>query len=84
VFVGLFPGEVTFADPNFHRRELTLVATRNGLPQDFTDVIRLVESGTIDTRAWITHRAPLDAVPARFAEWTRPETGVLKAMIEVS
>jgi threonine dehydrogenase-like Zn-dependent dehydrogenase len=35
VFVGLFQGEVTFDDPNFHRRELTLLSSRNATPDDF-------------------------------------------------
>jgi 2-desacetyl-2-hydroxyethyl bacteriochlorophyllide A dehydrogenase len=83
VFIGLFPGDVTFNDPNFHRRELTLLASRNALPADFTRIIDLVETGKVDTTPWITHRAPFDEVPAVFASWTRPETGVLKAMIEV-
>lgn len=83
IFVGLLQGEITFNDPNFHRRELTLQASRNALPEDFTRIISLIEAGKIDTRPWITHRAPLDTVPAQFAGWTRPESGVLKAMIEV-
>ena len=83
VFVGLFQGDVTFNDPNFHKRELTLFATRNALPEDFKRIIALVEAGRVDTRPWITHRAPLAAVPAEFESWTRPETGVLKAMIEL-
>jgi threonine dehydrogenase-like Zn-dependent dehydrogenase len=44
VFVGLFQGEVAFSDPNFHRRELTLLASRNALPADFTRIIGLIES----------------------------------------
>jgi 2-desacetyl-2-hydroxyethyl bacteriochlorophyllide A dehydrogenase len=84
VFVGLFSGDVTFNDPNFHRRELTLLASRNALPEDFDEVLRLVESGRIDTAPWITHRAPLAEVPAQFAGWTDPAAGVLKAMVHVS
>ncbi len=83
VFVGLFPGDVTFDDPEFHRRELTLMGSRNSRPEDFRQIIRLVESGRVDTAPWITHRAHFDAVPAVFPGWTKPETGVLKAMIEV-
>ncbi len=83
VFIGLFPGDVTFNDPNFHRRELTLLASRNSRPDDFTRIIELVESGRVDTSPWITHRAPLGEVPALFESWTRPESGVLKAMIEL-
>lgn len=81
VFIGLFPGEVTFNDPNFHRRELTLLASRNSRPEDFRRIIELIETGRVDTTPWITHRATLDEVPAIFEAWTRPETGVLKAII---
>ena len=83
VFVGLFNGDVSFNDPNFHRRELTLLASRNSRPEDFRRIIALMESGKIDTTPWITHRAQLAAVPDEFAGWTDPAAGVLKAMIEV-
>ncbi len=84
VFVGLFPGEVTFNDPNFHRRELTLLASRNSRPEDFRRILTLVEAGRVDTTPWITHRAPLAAVPEQFAGWTDPAAGVLKAMIALT
>ncbi len=83
VFASLVQGEVGFDDPNFHRRELTLLATRNSTAVEFRRVIALIESGRIDTKPWITHRARLADVPAAFAGWTRPETGVIKAMIEL-
>ena len=83
VFVGLFQGDVTFSDPDLHKRELTLLASRNSLAQDFRRIIALAESGEVDTRRWVTHRAGLDAVPSEFPAWTRPASGVLKAMIEL-
>ncbi|MES2997182.1 MAG: zinc-binding alcohol dehydrogenase family protein [Verrucomicrobiota bacterium] len=83
VFVGLFQGDVTFNDPEFHKRELTLMGSRNARPQDFTRIISLMESGRIDTSPWITHRATFDEVPEVFESWTRPENGVIKAMIEL-
>ncbi|PTY03252.1 alcohol dehydrogenase [Opitutaceae bacterium EW11] len=83
-FVGLFQGDVTFNDPNFHRRELTLLASRNSNPAEFRRIIGLVEQGKVDTSPWITHRARLSEVPPLFPSWTKPEAGVLKAMIEVS
>jgi len=83
VFVGLFQGDVSFHDPNFHRRELSLLASRNALPADFTRIIHLLEGGRIDTKPWITHRATFDDVVMKFPEWTKPETGVIKAMIEM-
>jgi len=83
VFVGLFQGEVTFNDPNFHRRELTLLASRNALPGTLREVIQLVESGQIDTRPWITHRFKLADTPAVFPREIAGNPAVLKAMIEV-
>lgn len=83
VFVGLFTGDVTFNDPNFHRRELTLLGSRNSRPEDFRHIIALVESGRVDTTPWITHRSALAEVPDHFAGWTDPAAGVLKAMIEL-
>lgn len=83
VLVGLFQGDLSFFDPDFHRKEMTLLATRNALPRDFKSVLGLVERGEIDTAPWVSHRAPLGEVAARFPDWTRPETGVLKAMVEI-
>lgn len=83
VFVGLFPGEVSFHDPDFHRRELTLLGSRNARAEDFRKIITLVEEGIVDTAPWITHRARLEDVPGIFPRWAEPATGVLKAMIEV-
>lgn len=54
VFVGLIQGDVTFSDPNFHRRELTLCASRNSTSGTFREIISRIEAGRIDTTPWIT------------------------------
>lgn len=83
VFVGLFQGDVTFNDPNFHRREITICASRNAVPQTFRDIIALIEAGRIDTRPWITHRVALAGLPQLFPREIAGNPAVLKAMIEV-
>jgi 2-desacetyl-2-hydroxyethyl bacteriochlorophyllide A dehydrogenase len=83
VFVGLFQGDLTFNDPNFHRRELTVIASRNSRPADFEKIIAMAERGEIDTKPWVTHRVGLGEVPNAFEKLLSPESGVLKAMIEV-
>jgi len=83
VFVGLFQGDLMFDDPNFHRRELTLLASRNARPADFDRIIALVERGQIDTKPWITHRVGFDRVVEEFPRWLMPDSGMLKAMIEL-
>ncbi|MEI6604195.1 MAG: zinc-binding alcohol dehydrogenase family protein [Verrucomicrobiota bacterium] len=81
VFVGLYQGEVSFNDPNFHKREMSLLASRNALPADFSRIIRLIEDGRIDTTPWISHRAEFSQVTEQFPRWTQPASGVIKAMI---
>lgn len=82
VFVGLFPGKITFDDPNFHRRELTLLASRNALPSTFDEIIDLMASGKMDTAPWITHRLALGDVPQLFVRISADEA-LVKAMIEL-
>ena len=84
VYVGITTEEVAFTHPTLHRPEITLKASRNALPADFSRIIRLIENGTINTTPWITHRTPWDQMIAEFDAFTRPETGVLKAVIEVT
>jgi 2-desacetyl-2-hydroxyethyl bacteriochlorophyllide A dehydrogenase len=82
VFVGLFQGDVTFNDPNFHRRELTLMGSRNALPDDFERIIKLVEDGAVDTTPWITHRGTVDSMVQLMPQWEAPGSGLLKAMVQ--
>ena len=83
VFVGIGTFDVSFPDPLLHARELTLYASRNALPGDFKRIIKLIEDGKIDTRPWITHRCGCDAVAETFPSYTKSETGVIKAMVEL-
>lgn len=83
VYVGLAQGDVVFNDPLFHRREVTLMASRNALPHNFTNIIAAMESGAIDAEAWITHRCTLKELPVKLPEWSKPEAGVIKAMASI-
>lgn len=70
VFVGITTTPVFLDDPLFHRRELSLLASRNALPSDFPRIIRLIESGEIQVSQWISHVEPLSLAPHCFAEIT--------------
>lgn len=83
VYVGVTSEELHFPHPLMHRRELTLLASRNALSSDFSRIIQLIEDQKIDTTPWITHRAALEEVPERFTDWLNPACGVLKAVISV-
>jgi 2-desacetyl-2-hydroxyethyl bacteriochlorophyllide A dehydrogenase len=84
VFVGLFQGDLSFNDPNFHRRELTVCASRNALPGTFREIITLLEADRIDTRPWITHRFDLRDASRIFPREIAKNPAVLKAMIAVA
>jgi alcohol dehydrogenase len=83
VYVGITTKDVTFKHPVFHRPEGTLMCSRNALPADFTRIVELIETGKIDTRPWITHRSSFESLIGDFPSYTRPETGVIKAMVEI-
>jgi len=83
VYVGITTKDVTFKHPVFHKPEGTLLCSRNALPRDFTKIIGLIETGKIDTQPWITHRTNFEELAGVFDSYTKPETGVIKAMVEV-
>jgi 2-desacetyl-2-hydroxyethyl bacteriochlorophyllide A dehydrogenase len=82
VFVGLFVGEVTFDDPNFHRKEITLMASRSAKATDFKKIINLFRAGLIDTEGYITHRILFDNLVTEFERLYLPEENLIKAIIE--
>jgi alcohol dehydrogenase len=84
VYVGITTDELTFKHPVMHRPEASILASRNALPADFTRIIELIEEGTINTDPWITHRTDFEGVLTDFESFTKPETGVIKAIIEVA
>ena len=82
IFVGLHQEEVCFKDDEFHRRELTLLASRNSTASDFLHVISLMEKGLIQINPWITYKVPYAEVIDKFSSWVSRRKGFLKAMIK--
>ena len=84
VYVGITQQNLDFPHaPLLHRRELTILASRNALSRDFTRIISLIEEGKIDTDAWITHHGAFEEVPELFPSWLDPNAGVMKAVIHI-
>ena len=67
----------------FHKREATLMSSRNANREDFEHVIRAMKRGEVKPTNYITHRVPFSAVKDEFASWLDPATGVVKAMVEL-
>ena len=83
VYIGLFIGDFQLDDPEFHKREATLLSSRNATRADFLHVIDLVKKGTVKAKPLITHRADLTNLRDEFPKWIHPETGVIKAIVDV-
>lgn len=81
IYVGLMQGEITFNDPFFHRREITLLASRNATPDDMRGIIAQIEAGAIDTTPWITHRVASAGFVEEFPGWLAPDAGLIKGML---
>ncbi len=83
VLVSIVPERISFADPEFHKRETTLLGSRNATVDDFRDVLAAMKAGLVPTRAMNTHRTTLDEFVDALPRWMDPASGVIKAIVEV-
>nr|WP_154122072.1 zinc-binding alcohol dehydrogenase family protein [Paenibacillus monticola] len=83
VYVGLVREDITFNDPEFHKREMTVMGSRNATLEDFDQVMAALKSGTIHVEPYITHRVPFGEMISHFDSWLLPEEKVIKAMVEL-
>jgi 2-desacetyl-2-hydroxyethyl bacteriochlorophyllide A dehydrogenase len=84
VLVGLQKEEIHFSHPEFHKREATLMSSRNATKQDFEKVITSMKEGKVNPATYITHRVAFNEVKNNFKSWLDPANGVIKAMIELN
>ena len=81
VLISLVAANISFSDPEFHKRETTLLASRNATTEDFETVLEAMRAGQIPA-ALNTHRMALADVPAHFKTLLDPAAGVVKAIVE--
>jgi len=83
VLVSVVKDPITFQDPDFHRKEMTLLGSRNATSQDFERVISAIRNGDVPVERLITHRTTLaeavDAIPV----WAKQKSGPIKALVEI-
>lgn len=82
VFVSIVRGDITFNDPEFHKRETTLLGSRNATVEDFAVVVEAMKAGDIPTSLLNTHRAKLTDLPDVMTAWIDPQARVIKALVE--
>ena len=84
VLVGLQRNEIVFNHPEFHKREATLMSSRNATSEDFNHVLNSMRNKLLDPATYITHRVMFDEVKDKFESWLDPANGVIKAMVEIN
>jgi len=76
-------GEISVSHPEFHKREATLMSSRNATRADFEHVIGSMKKGLVKPTTYITHRVDFDTVKQEFESWLNPANGVIKAMVSI-
>jgi 2-desacetyl-2-hydroxyethyl bacteriochlorophyllide A dehydrogenase len=82
VLISVVAADITFNDPEFHKRESTLMGSRNATHEDFAAVIDAMRSGLVPAAALNTHKVKLADLPAALEAWTAGGAGVIKAIVE--
>lgn len=81
VLIGLQLDEISFSHPEFHKREATLMSSRNATREDFQWVADSIGQQKLDPTPFISHRIAFEDVAAQFSDLMNPSMGVVKAMI---
>jgi 2-desacetyl-2-hydroxyethyl bacteriochlorophyllide A dehydrogenase len=81
VLVGLQKGNISFSHPEFHKREATLMSSRNADVSDFMHVMDCIKNGLVQPANYITHKVTFSEVATQFETWLDPNSKVVKAMV---
>ncbi len=81
VLVGLQKEAFSFSHPEFHKREATLMSSRNATRSDFEWVMECMQKGLINPANYITHRISFDEVKEQFESLLDIDLGVIKAIV---
>ena len=83
VLVSVVKDSITFSDPEFHKREMMLIGSRNAQREDFEHVVASIRAGSVPLDALASHSTTLDEAPADLARWAHEKSGLIKAIINV-
>lgn len=81
VLIGLQKEEICFSHPEFHKREITLMSSRNATREDFEHVIKAMKNGLVDPSVYITQTMKFDELKEAFETWLYDADKVIKAMV---
>jgi threonine dehydrogenase-like Zn-dependent dehydrogenase len=83
VLVSVVKDAISFMDPDFHRKELTLLGSRNATAQDFEWVIAAIRDDPASFDRLITHRTDLEGAIRDIPLWATQKTDLIKAVVDI-
>jgi 2-desacetyl-2-hydroxyethyl bacteriochlorophyllide A dehydrogenase len=83
ILIGLQKEYICFSHPEFHKREATLMSSRNATRKDFGQVIAAMKEGSIHPASYISHRVSFGELKNVFESWLDPGSGALKPIVEM-
>ena len=84
VYIGWAKEQVTYETRPFVHKELDIMGSRNATPDDFREVIRMLEAKRFPVDAAVTHMVPFDETPAILEAWSGEPERFSKIMVQVS
>jgi 2-desacetyl-2-hydroxyethyl bacteriochlorophyllide A dehydrogenase len=81
VLVGLQKEQISFSHPEFHKREATLMSSRNANVSDFEHVMESIKNGLVQPANYITHKVTFSEVATQFESLLDPNSKVVKAVV---
>jgi threonine dehydrogenase-like Zn-dependent dehydrogenase len=81
VYIGYAKDHVSYETRLFVQKELDIMGSRNALPEDFKEVIRMFEQKRFPTADAISTTVPLKEAPAILRAWSENPAAYTKIMI---
>ncbi|MBN2215053.1 MAG: zinc-binding alcohol dehydrogenase family protein [Bacteroidales bacterium] len=83
VMLGIQRDEICFSHPEFHKRETTLMSSRNALKTEFDYVVKCMRDKLLRVSSYITHKTKFTRLKDEFPRLLDPANGVIKAIVEM-
>jgi len=83
VYIGYAKEPIAYETKLFVQKELDIMGSRNALPEDFREVIAMLESGRFPVESTISAIVGMEETPAILEKWSATPAAFTKIMVQV-
>ena len=84
VYIGYAKEPVAYETRLFVQKELDILGSRNALPEDFEEVIRMLEAKRFPVEETVSAVVPIEEAPDALRQWSENPAAFTKIMVRVS